>query len=88
MLLFKIHSDFTPAGDQPDAIAALADGVEAGATHQTLVGVTGSGKTFTAAHVIARTHKPTLVISHNKTLACQLYQEFKGFSRKIPCIIS
>ncbi|MEK7493728.1 MAG: excinuclease ABC subunit UvrB [Patescibacteria group bacterium] len=76
---FTLQSPFTPAGDQPDAIAALTSGVEAGATHQTLVGVTGSGKTFTAAHVIARTQKPTLVISHNKTLAYQLYQEFKSF---------
>ncbi|MBI5913224.1 excinuclease ABC subunit UvrB [Candidatus Azambacteria bacterium] len=76
---FIIQSDFTPAGDQPGAIASLAGGVEADAKHQTLVGVTGSGKTFTAAHVIARTQKPTLVISHNKTLAYQLYQEFKSF---------
>ncbi|MCR4322775.1 MAG: excinuclease ABC subunit UvrB [Candidatus Azambacteria bacterium] len=79
MSLFKINSTFTPAGDQPTAIAALSSGIEAGATHQTLVGVTGSGKTFTAAHVIARTQRPTLVISHNKTLAYQLYQEFKSF---------
>mgnify|MGYP001568108289 FL=1 len=79
MSSFKLQSPFSPAGDQPEAIAALAGGIEAGATHQTLVGVTGSGKTFTAAHVIARMQKPTLVISHNKTLAYQLYQEFKGF---------
>ena len=76
---FTLQSDFTPAGDQPGAIAALTLGIEAGTAHQTLVGVTGSGKTFTAAHVIARTQKPTLVISHNKTLAYQLYQEFKSF---------
>lgn len=79
MPLFKIRSDFTPAGDQPEAIAALAASIDANIAHQTLVGVTGSGKTFTAAHVIARTQKPTLVISHNKTLAYQLYQEFKSF---------
>lgn len=76
---FKIHAPFPPAGDQPQAIEALTQSVASGAMHQALVGVTGSGKTFTAANVIANTGKPTLVISHNKTLALQLYQEFKEF---------
>jgi excinuclease ABC subunit B len=70
---------YQPAGDQPQAIVRLTDGVLAGAQHQTLVGVTGSGKTFTVANVIQNVHKPTLVISHNKTLAAQLYAEFKSF---------
>jgi len=69
----------TPRGDQPKAIDALTSGLSTGARHQTLLGVTGSGKTFTMAHVIAKSHRPTLVISHNKTLAAQLYQEFRGF---------
>src|SRR3990167_5573669 len=76
---FTIQSRFRPAGDQPQAIEKLSKGVAGGAPHQTLLGVTGSGKTFTVANVIARAQKPTLVISHNKTLAYQLYQEFKEF---------
>lgn len=77
--LFKIHSDFKPMGDQPAAIKALADGIKAGKKHQTLLGVTGSGKTFTIANVIEQVQRPTLVISHNKTLAAQLCGEFKEF---------
>jgi len=75
---FHLVSEFEPAGDQPQAIQRLVAGVKAGATHQVLVGVTGSGKTFTMAHVIERLQRPTLVISHNKTLAAQLYSEFKS----------
>ncbi len=76
---FTIQADFTPTGDQPEAIAKLSEGVLAGLPHQTLLGVTGSGKTFTIANVIARTGKPALVMSHNKTLAYQLYEELKSF---------
>ena len=76
---FKIHSDFAPMGDQPEAIAQLSQGIADGLPAQTLLGVTGSGKTFTIANVIANAGKPTLVLSHNKTLAAQLYSEFKGF---------
>ncbi len=76
---FVLKSDYKPAGDQPQAISELTKQVEAGAKHQTLLGVTGSGKTYTMANVIANTQRPTLVISHNKTLAAQLYQEFKDF---------
>ena len=75
--LFKIHSDMSPSGDQPKAINALVDGLKQGASSQTLLGVTGSGKTFTIANVIEQVQKPTLVIAHNKTLAAQLYNEFK-----------
>ena len=74
---FKLVSEFGPKGDQPQAIEALSDGVLEGAQQQVLLGVTGSGKTFTMANVIERVQKPTLVISHNKTLAAQLYGEFK-----------
>jgi len=74
---FKLVADFTPQGDQPQAIAQLVDGLGAGRRQQVLLGVTGSGKTFTMANVIAQTHKPTLVIAPNKTLAAQLYNEFK-----------
>ena len=77
--MFDLVSPFAPAGDQPQAIAKLTAGIRAGAKHQVLLGVTGSGKTFTAANVIAQINKPTLVISHNKTLAAQLYAEFKSF---------
>ncbi len=77
MSLFTIHSPFKPQGDQPGAIDALTEGVQAGQRFQTLLGVTGSGKTFTMANVVERVQKPTLVISHNKTLAAQLYEEFK-----------
>lgn len=76
---FNIHSDFAPMGDQPEAIAQLSQGIADGVPAQTLLGVTGSGKTFTIANVIANAGKPTLVLSHNKTLAAQLYSEFKGF---------
>lgn len=76
---FKIHSDFAPMGDQPEAIAQLSQGIADGVPAQTLLGVTGSGKTFTIANVIANAGKPTLVLSNNKTLAAQLYSEFKGF---------
>ncbi len=76
---FELISDYQPMGDQPDAIAQLTDGVLQGVPAQTLLGVTGSGKTFTIANVIKNINKPTLVLSHNKTLAAQLYGEFKGF---------
>jgi excinuclease ABC subunit B len=82
MTLFKLVSDFIPKGDQPKAIEALSNGVSAGQLHQVLLGVTGSGKTFSMAHVIAKTEKPTLVIAPNKTLAAQLYHEFKTFFPK------
>src|SRR5215204_2854829 len=80
--MFKLEAPFAPAGDQPAAIAKLTEGLLAGAKHQTLLGVTGSGKTFTVANVIKNVNRPTLVISHNKTLAAQLYAEFKGFFPK------
>ena len=76
---FKLTSQYKPTGDQPEAIKALVEGVQGKVPYQTLLGVTGSGKTFTIANVIAQVNKPTLVISHNKTLAAQLYSEFKGF---------
>src|SRR3989339_933795 len=76
---FKLVSDFKPAGDQPRAIRNLVKGLDAGYDFQTLLGVTGSGKTFTMANVIAKVQKPTLIISHNKTLAAQLCQEFRSF---------
>ncbi|WP_075603053.1 excinuclease ABC subunit UvrB [Saccharicrinis aurantiacus] len=76
---FKIISDFKPTGDQPEAIKQLVEGIEKDAKHQTLLGVTGSGKTFTTANVIETVEKPTLILCHNKTLAAQLYGEFKHF---------
>src|SRR5690554_7266438 len=76
---FKIKSEFSPTGDQPSAINQLAEGLDAQEKYQTLLGVTGSGKTFTVANVIERVQKPTLVLAHNKTLAAQLYSEFKQF---------
>lgn len=79
MALFKLHADYQPTGDQPTAIAALVQSLRAGNRHQTLLGVTGSGKTFTMANVIAQLDRPTLILSHNKTLAAQLYSEFKNF---------
>lgn len=79
MSVFKIKKEFEPAGDQPGAIKALVAGVKSGIRHQTLLGVTGSGKTFTAANVIEKVGKPTLVIAHNKTLAAQLAQEYREF---------
>lgn len=79
MKKFELHSPYKPTGDQPEAIRQLTEGALNGAPAQTLLGVTGSGKTFTIANVIANLNKPTLVLSHNKTLAAQLYSEFKGF---------
>ncbi|MDQ0290282.1 excinuclease ABC subunit UvrB [Oligosphaera ethanolica] len=76
---FIVHSEYQPAGDQPQAIDALARGIERGDRYQTLLGVTGSGKTFTLANMIAKVQRPTLVVSHNKTLAAQLYSELKSF---------
>lgn len=76
---FKLHSEYKPTGDQPSAINQLVAGINSGEREQTLLGVTGSGKTFTMANVIEKTQKPTLVICHNKTLAAQLYEEFKNF---------
>lgn len=76
---FKLTSDYQPTGDQPEAISQLTEGVERGDKAQVLLGVTGSGKTFTVANVIANVGRPTLILSHNKTLAAQLYQEMKGF---------
>ena len=77
--IFKLHSEYQPTGDQPQAIAELVKGFQEGNQFETLLGVTGSGKTFTMANVIAALNKPTLVIAHNKTLAGQLYGEFKEF---------
>ena len=76
---FKLVSEYAPTGDQPEAIAQLINSIESGARHNTLLGVTGSGKTFTIANVINHFNRPTLVLSHNKTLAAQLYGEFKNF---------
>ena len=76
---FELSSPFSPTGEQPEAIAALSDGIKSGVPFQTLLGVTGSGKTFTIANVIKEVRKPTLILSHNKTLAAQLYSEFKAF---------
>src|SRR5688572_11189179 len=77
--MFELVSSYPPASDQPAAIAKLTEGLQAGVKHQCLLGVTGSGKTFSMANVIRNVNRPTLVISHNKTLAAQLYAEFKGF---------
>ena len=77
--MFELHQPYAPAGDQPGAIAQLSSGLRENLPHQVLLGVTGSGKTYTMANVIAQTNRPTLIISHNKTLAAQLYAEFKGF---------
>jgi len=76
---FKLTSKYKPTGDQPEAIKELTDGLERGDKSQVLLGVTGSGKTFTVANVIANVNKPTLILSHNKTLAAQLYEEMKAF---------
>ncbi|MBR4703470.1 MAG: DEAD/DEAH box helicase family protein, partial [Oscillospiraceae bacterium] len=76
---FQVVSEFTPSGDQPEAIEALARGLELGLEEQTLLGATGSGKTYTMAKVIERVQRPTLVLSHNKILAAQLCSEFKEF---------
>ena len=77
--MFNLVKPYEPSGDQPKAIQALVDGINAGEKRQTLWGVTGSGKTFTMANVIQQVQRPTLVLSHNKTLAMQLYDEFKAF---------
>jgi len=79
---FELYSDYLPAGDQPQAVEKLVDGLTSGLAHQTLLGVTGSGKTFTIANVVQRVQRPTLVLAHNKTLAAQLYGEFKVFFPK------
>ena len=76
---FELVSDYQPTGDQPEAIAELVRSIRSHTPHNTLLGVTGSGKTFTVANVIAQLNRPTLVLSHNKTLAAQLYGEFKNF---------
>ena len=76
---FKLHTPYPPAGDQPDAIRQLTEGILNGEKYQTLLGVTGSGKTFTVANVIQNVQRPTLVLTHNKTLVAQLYGEFKQF---------
>lgn len=76
---FRLTGDYQPAGDQPTAIAQMVEGLQSGLTHQTLLGVTGSGKTFSIANVIQQVQRPTLVLAHNKTLAGQLYGEFKEF---------
>src|SRR6195952_1075362 len=76
---FQLVTRFEPAGDQPEAIRQLVEGIDSGLAHQTLLGVTGSGKTFSIANVIQQVQRPTLVMAHNKTLAAQLYGEFKGF---------
>ena len=77
--MFKLHSEYKPTGDQPGAIEYLSNGIKQGKKFQTLLGVTGSGKTFTMANIIQNVQKPTLVLAHNKTLAGQLYSEFKEF---------
>ena len=77
--MFKLESPYKPTGDQPEAIKAQVEGVKAGAEAQVLLGVTGSGKTFTVANVIQQLNRPTLIMSHNKTLAAQLYSEMKAF---------
>ena len=82
LVMYQLVSPYQPTGDQPEAIKALVEGVRAGASAQTLLGVTGSGKTFTVANVIAQLNRPTLILSHNKTLAAQLYSEMKAFFPK------
>ena len=80
---FKVVSEYTPSGDQPQAIEKLAAGLEAGLRQQVLLGVTGSGKTYTMAKVIEKVQRPTLVLAHNKTLAAQLCEEFREFSLRL-----
>lgn len=77
--MFKLHSNFKPTGDQPEAIEKLTNGLKNGNKFETLLGVTGSGKTFTIANIIEKVNKPTIILTHNKTLAGQLYSEFKEF---------
>ena len=79
---FKLHSKFKPTGDQPQAIEKLANSIKKNGKYQTLLGVTGSGKTFTMANIIETLQMPTLIMTHNKTLAAQLYSEFKAFFPK------
>ena len=88
--MFKLHSEYKPTGDQPQAIEYLSKGIKEGKEFQTLLGVTGSGKTFTMANIIEKTQKPTLVLAHNKTLAGQLYSEFKEFflDNRVECLVS
>jgi len=76
---FILHSKYIPSGDQPDAIARIVSGIESGATHQTLKGITGSGKTFTMANIIHQLNRPTMILAPNKTLTAQLYDEMKRF---------
>ena len=83
---FKLHAPYEPTGDQPQAIEILVKGFKEGNQFETLLGVTGSGKTFTMANVIQALNKPTLIISHNKTLAGQLYGEMKEFYPEKPCL--
>jgi excinuclease ABC subunit B len=82
MKAFNLASDYTPNGDQPTAIKQLLDGVDSGLAHQTLLGVTGSGKTFTIANVVSTLNRPTMMLAPNKTLAAQLYGEMKEFFSK------
>lgn len=77
--IFNLHSPYKPTGDQPTAIAKLLESIDSGNQYQTLLGVTGSGKTFTMANLIAKLQRPALILAHNKTLAAQLAQEFKEF---------
>ena len=84
---FKLHAPYQPTGDQPQAIEELVRGFKEGNQFETLLGVTGSGKTFTMANVIAQLNKPTLIISHNKTLAAQLYGEFRRWTGCLPSIV-
>ena len=77
--VFKLHSEFSPNGDQPTAIAQLCDGLDSGLAHQTLLGATGTGKTFTMANIVSNLNRPTIILAHNKTLAAQLYGEMKEF---------
>lgn len=81
--MFDLHSPYKPTGDQPQAIEKLTKSIKEGNKYQTLLGVTGSGKTFTMANIIAKLNMPTLIMTHNKTLAAQLYSEFKDFFLKI-----
>src|ERR1700679_3372677 len=85
---FELFSDYLPAGDQPQAIEKVVDGLTSGLAHQTLLGVTGSGKTYTIANVIQQVQRPTLVLAHNKTLAAQLYGGLKCSSPTTPLSIS
>ena len=84
---FKLDSRYKPTGDQPEAIDALVSAIQDKEKAVTLLGVTGSGKTFTMANVIARLNRPALILSHNKTLAAQLYGEFKAFRRRVLCFV-